>query len=82
MMALSERFTCNFFYKEGGLNFLKIFYTTLIHLLPLIFHSVEGCWIEPRTVTTSALTVRRSNRPPRSYPRRLDLNQLDFIHPG
>jgi hypothetical protein len=35
---------------------------------PLGFYCVGGCWIEPRTVATLALAVRRSNHLARSYP--------------
>jgi hypothetical protein len=41
----------------------------------------EDAWIEPRTVATSALAVRRSNHSARSHHKRLDLilNRLDLI---
>jgi hypothetical protein len=42
MMALPERFTCNYFIKEGGFFYFPVIYTTLLHLPPLRFHSVEG----------------------------------------
>ncbi len=31
-------------------------------------HCVGGCWIEPRTVATTTLAVRRSNHSARSHP--------------
>jgi hypothetical protein len=43
----------------------------------------EDAWIEPRTVATLALSVRRSNHSARSPPRsRFDLihTRLDLIH--
>jgi hypothetical protein len=41
----------------------------------------EDARIEPRTVATSELAVRRSNHSARSHPQRLDriLNRLDLI---
>jgi hypothetical protein len=48
----------------GGEEFLIFFvlYSTLLHLPPLRFHCADGCCgIEPRTVATGALAVRRSN---------------------
>jgi hypothetical protein len=35
---------------------------------PLRFHCVVGCGIEPGTVATTALAVRRSNHSARSHP--------------
>ncbi len=55
------------FFRGIFLDFL--YYQKLLHLLPLRFHSVRGFGIEPRTVATSPLKVRRSN-----YTR------LDLIH--
>jgi hypothetical protein len=53
--------------RPGG-YFLEFFlfyvrYSTLLHLpSPLRFHCVGGCWdLEPRTIGTTALAVRRSN---------------------
>ncbi len=42
----------------------------------------EDVGIEPRSVATSALAVRRSNHSARSHPPRLDLIniRLDLIH--
>ncbi len=57
----------------GGGEFLDIFffyirYSTLLHLPPLRFHCVAGCCIEPRTVATATLAVRRSKHSARSHP--------------
>ncbi len=47
-------------YFLGG--FFFILYSALLHLPPLRFHCADGCYrIEPRTVATDALAVRRSN---------------------
>jgi hypothetical protein len=43
-----------------GTFFRYVLYSTLLHLLPLRFHGVDA-GIEPRTVATLALAVRRSN---------------------
>ncbi len=49
---------------------MYVLYSTLLHLPPLRFHCVGGCWDETlqRTVATSALAVRRSNHSARSHP--------------
>jgi hypothetical protein len=54
------------------LSLLYVIFSTLLHLPPLRFHCVE-----PRTVATSALTVRRSN-----HSATVDLihTRLDLIH--
>ncbi len=65
--------------QEYFLLVLSALYSRLIHLPPLRFHCVEGCWdsrMEPRTVPTSALAVRRSNHSARSHP----FFQPDLIH--
>ncbi len=52
-----------FFFGGGGF-FLFIFfvlYSALLHLPPLRFHCADGAGIEPMTVATGALAVRRSN---------------------
>jgi hypothetical protein len=44
-------------------------YSTLFHLPPRRFHCDGGRWdMEPRTVATKALTVRRSNHAAKSHP--------------
>jgi hypothetical protein len=44
-------------------------YSTLLHLPPHRFHCVgENAGIEPRTVATTALAIRRSNNSARSHP--------------
>jgi len=53
----------SFFSKYFLGGFFFILYSALLHLPPLKFHCADGCWdriIEPRTVATSALAVRRS----------------------
>jgi hypothetical protein len=41
--------------------FFFVLNSALLHLPPLRFPCADGCWIEPRTVPTGALAVRRSN---------------------
>ncbi len=68
-------------FQLQGDFFLYILYSTLLHLMPLRFHCVGGCWIEPTTVATLALAARFSRA--RSHPQvRLDLihTRLDLIH--
>ncbi len=50
-------------FLEGILCFFPVLYLTLLQLLPLSSNSTvsEEAGIEPRTVATSALSVRRSN---------------------
>jgi hypothetical protein len=48
-----------------------VFYSTLLHLRPSYSTKSEDAGIEPRTVATSALTVRRSK--PLGYT-------VDLIH--
>jgi hypothetical protein len=53
---------CSVIYNIFGGDFILIFfvlYSTLLHLPPLKFHCVVGCW--DRTVATCALAVRRYN---------------------
>jgi hypothetical protein len=47
---------------------MYVLYSTLLHLPPFRFHCVGECWIEPRTVATSALAVRRSSHSATSHP--------------
>ncbi len=54
--------------KMDFLDFLKILYSTLLHLPPFRFHCVRGCRIKPRTIATLALAARRSNQSARSHP--------------
>jgi hypothetical protein len=54
--------------------YIYIFYVLnlrLLHLSPLTFHCVGGCWDRTSTVATSALAVRRSKLEPLNT--RLDL---------
>jgi len=54
--------------KWGFLYFsFYIRYSTLLHLPPLIFNVSEDAGIEPRTVATTALAIRRSNHSARSH---------------
>ncbi len=56
--------------KEKMLSFeLFTTFSTLLHLPPLRFNRVGGCW--DRTVATLALAVRRSNHSTRSHPKNL-----------
>jgi hypothetical protein len=51
----------NVFLKGGFLDFYVLF-SILLHLPPLRFHLVGGCYrIEPRAIATLALAVRRFN---------------------
>jgi hypothetical protein len=60
----------NFFGGEFFFDFL--YYSKLLHLLPLRFHSVRGFWDRTQDYTaTSPLTVRRSNYSARSHPQKL-----------
>jgi hypothetical protein len=60
---------CLFFIRGIFLFFsMYILYSKLLHLPPFRFRCVGGCWIEPRTVATLALAVRRSNHSTRSHP--------------
>jgi hypothetical protein len=61
-------YKCLFFIR-GIFGFLDVLYSTLLHLPPLTFHCVGGCWIELRTVATLALAVRHSNH-----------STIDLIH--
>jgi hypothetical protein len=47
---------------------LYVLNSTLRHLPPLTFHCVGGCWDQPRTVATLALTVIRSIHSAGSHP--------------
>jgi hypothetical protein len=48
--------------KQGDFSGLfYVLYSTLLHLAPLSFYFVGGCWDRiPRTVATVALAVRKS----------------------
>ncbi len=62
--------------------FFSELYSTLLHLPPLRFHS-EDAGIEPRTVASSALAVRRSNQSAKSHPpsvKSLPFQGLGLIH--
>ncbi len=48
----------------------------LLHLPPLTFHCVGGCWDRTQTVATLALAVRRSSYSARSHPH----SAIDLIH--
>jgi hypothetical protein len=43
-------------------------YSTLLHLPPLRFHCVGGCWDPTQDCCDLALTARRSNHSARSHP--------------
>ncbi len=47
-------------------------FSTLLHLQPLRFYHVGGCWIESRKVATSALAVRVSCHSATSHPQDTD----------
>ncbi len=53
--------------NSAWLNFFYVLYSTLLHLPPLRFHCVGGCWDRTRTVATLALAVRQSNYSARSH---------------
>jgi hypothetical protein len=58
-----------FLYKWIVKKIFDVLYSTLLHLLPLRFHCVEGCW--DRTLqdcSTLSLAVRRSYHSVRSHP--------------
>ncbi len=72
-------------------NFFSVLYSTLLHLPPLRFRCVGGCW--DRTagqLRLTALAVRRSNHSARSHPRSAryhpqlcliaSTTRLDLIH--
>ncbi len=61
---MSKYLTGRFF----GIFFPYVLYSKLLHLPPLIFHCVGGCWDRTQgTVATSALAVRSSNHSTRSH---------------
>jgi hypothetical protein len=64
------------FLKGDFWGFLVVLYPTLLQLLLLRFPCVGGCRIEPKTVATTALAVRRSNHSARFDTQRLDLIPL------
>ncbi len=69
-MRYRYRFIWGGRYVIGGyfFDFVSAF-LTLLHLPPLRFHTVsEDAGIEPRTVATLALAVRRANNSARSHP--------------
>jgi hypothetical protein len=57
---------------KGGFFFgfflFYVRYSTLLHLPPTDSPVSEGARIEPRTVATTTLAVRRSNHSARSHP--------------
>jgi hypothetical protein len=58
-------------YKKSGIFWIFSFYvrySTLLHLPPSDSTVPEDAGIEPRTVATTALAVRRSNHSARSHP--------------
>jgi hypothetical protein len=57
-------------------GFFYVLYSTLLHLPPLSFHCVGGCWMLGQLRPT-ALAVRRSNRSATSHPH---LAQRRFVH--
>ncbi len=70
--VLNKFFSWDIFYFFIFFLFFLFFYvrySTLVHLPLLRFHFVGGCsdLTQPRTVATTALTVRRSNHSARSY---------------
>ncbi len=71
----------NFIRKDGYFGFFYVRYSTLLHLPPLRFHCVGGCWDRTRTVATTALAVGRSNHSAKSHPPRRDLihSSANFI---
>ncbi len=54
-------YKCLFFIRGIFGFFFYVLYSTLLYLPPLRFHCVGGCWIDPGTVATSPLAVKRSN---------------------
>ncbi len=54
--------------NQGFFRFFHVRYSTLLHLPPLRSTVSEEAGIEPRTVATTALAVRRSNHSARSHP--------------
>ncbi len=67
---------------EVGIFFMYVLYSTLLHLPLLRFHAVsEDVGIEPRTVATSALAVRRSKHSATSHPQiYISFTNLHLIH--
>ncbi len=53
---------------DDFLNFLLYFIQQCYICRPTRFHCVGGCWIEPMTTATLALSARRSNHSARSHP--------------
>ncbi len=67
---------------KGGFLWIFSFYvrcSTLLHLPPLGFHCVGGCWDRIRTFATTALAGRRSNHSARFHPHKLDLIHWKFV---
>jgi hypothetical protein len=58
---------CDIF-RKGKFLVFYVLDSTLLHLPPLRFPCVGDAGIEPRTVATLALAVRRSNNSARSHP--------------
>jgi hypothetical protein len=44
----------------GFFSFFYVCYSTLLHLPPIRFHCVGGCWVETRNVATLALTAMQT----------------------
>jgi hypothetical protein len=58
----------NTFFTGGIWEFFYVLYSTQLHLPPLRFHFVGGCWDRTQAVATSALAVRHSYHSARSHP--------------
>ncbi len=67
------------FYKSSLLDFLMHFIQHCFICRPSLSIMLEDAGIEPRTVATSALAVRRSNHLARSHPHSLDLIHSSFL---
>jgi hypothetical protein len=64
-MVKEEKYVASNFVFNYIFNML---YSTLLHLSPSDSNVSEDAEIEPRTVATVALTVRRSNHSAKSHP--------------
>ncbi len=76
------------FKKTGGFLYIFIYiffiyfyvlYSTLLHLPPLRFHCVGGCYDRTQDCATSALAARRSNHLARSHPYYIITLVLSFV---